>query len=142
MTVPAPVVVQPDLEAWVWQHIGGLAGITSFAYAAAQQDHTAWIYSHRIQVDARAKRKAAARDLAEQARQIITGLPAIPWPDGVIVYCQPTEGPSWLPDPDGLPRYTARYEIRVHPRRDGGAILAAPVAAHPPRRAKAAASPA
>jgi hypothetical protein len=141
MTPAAPVVVQPDLEAWVWQHIGGLAGITSFAYAASQQDHTGWVYAHHIQVDARAKRKAAARDLAEQARQIITGLAAIPWPDGVVVYCQPTDGPSWLPDPDGLPRYTARYEIRVHPR-PAGAILAAPVAAHPPRRAKAAASPA
>lgn len=139
MTAPAPITVQPDLEAWVWQHIGGLAGVTSFAYAAAQQDHTGWVYVHHIQVDARAKRKAAARDLAEQARQVITGLAAIPWPDGVLVYCQPTEGPSWLPDPDGLPRYVARYEIRVHPRRTGGALLATPVA-HPPRRRTAAAS--
>jgi len=130
MTTP-DMIVQPDLEAWVWAQIGGLAGVTSFAYAA-EQLWPGWVYAHHIQVDARAARKQAARDLAEQVRRIILSLATVPWADGVVCYIQPTEGPFWLPDPDGHPRYVARYEIRVHPPRTG-AIQAAP-AAHPTRR--------
>jgi len=131
MTTP-DMIAQPDLEAWVWSHIGGLAGVTSFAYAAEQLGAPGWLYAHHIQVDARAARKQAARDLAEQVRRAMLALAVTPWPDGVVCYAQATEGPFWLPDPDGHPRYTARYEIRVHPPRTG-AIQAAP-AASPPRR--------
>ena len=77
----------PTFKAWVWQAIGGLPGVTSFAFAAAQQDHTGWVYVHHIQVDARAKRKAAARDLAKQARQVIdgpSGHPVARWGAGVL----------------------------------------------------------
>lgn len=131
----APVVVQPDLEAFVWENIGHLHGLTSFVYAASQV-WPGWIFAHFVQVDARARRKQAARDLAEQARQIMCALPARDWPDGVISYVQPVEGPSWLPDDDGLPRYTARYELRVHPRRVPGVVIEpAEVAGHPHRRA-------
>jgi hypothetical protein len=119
MTVP--VIVQPDLEAWVWAQISDLPGVTSFAYAAVQM-WPGWVYAHSVQVDARAKRKTAARDTAETARQRIVALPGIDWPEGTVCYVQPVEGPFWQPDPDGLPRYTARYEIRVHPRRDSAAI--------------------
>jgi hypothetical protein len=135
----APVIVQPDLEAWVWANIGGLPGVTSFAYAATQL-WPGWVYAHSIQADARSARKQAARDTAEQVRQILCGLPDVAWSEGTVCYVQPVEGPFWLPDDDGGPRYVARYEIRVHPLRDSGAILAAPVAARPPRRK--AASPA
>jgi hypothetical protein len=126
---PAPVIVQPDLEAWVWANISDLKGVTSFAYAATQL-WPGWVYAHFIQADARAKRKTAARDLAETVRQRICALPDVAWPQGSVCYVQPVEGPFWLPDDDGLPRYTARYEIRVHPRRDSGIQQAAP-AAHP-----------
>jgi hypothetical protein len=115
--VTSPVIVQPDLEAWVWENIRDLKGVTSFGYAAAQLDHTGWIMQHFIQVDARHVDKQASRDLAEQVRQVITGLADLPWPQGVICYIQPVEGPAWLPDDDGAPRYMARYEIRVHPPR-------------------------
>lgn len=113
----APVVVQPDAEAWVWANIKHLPGLSSFAYAAVQQDPAGWIMAHFVQVDARAKGKAAARDVAEQVRQLLAALPAVPWPEGTVCYCQPIEGPFWFPDDDGAPRYVARYEIRVHPRR-------------------------
>lgn len=116
----APVIVQPDLEAFVWSVISDLSGVTSFAYAA-EQIWPGWVYAHHIQVDARSKRKTAARDTAEVVRQRITGLADVPWTEGTVCYCQPVEGPFWLPDPDGLPRYVARYEIRVHPRRDSAA---------------------
>jgi hypothetical protein len=118
MTSPAPVIVQPDLEAWVVANLRHLNGVTCFGYDAAQV-WPGWVYVHNIQVDARSgKSKHRARELAETARQIICALPDRHWAAGVISYVQPTEGPFWLPDDDGLPRYCARYEIRVHPRRD------------------------
>lgn len=135
----APVIVQPDLEAWVWAQLSHRKGLTSFAYAATQV-WPGWIYAHFVQVDARAHRKQAARELAETARQILCALPDLDWPEGVVSYVQPVEGPAWLPDDDGLPRYTARYEIRVHPRRDSGVIQSADPAGRSYRR-RAAASP-
>lgn len=131
----APVIIQPDLEAWVWSNVGGLPGVTSFAYAATQM-WPGWVYAHFVQVDARAKRKSAASDLAEQVRQIICALPDEDWPQGTVCYVQPVEGPFWLPDDDGLPRYCARYEIRVHPRRDSG-VSSDRAAVHPPRHSAA-----
>lgn len=122
MSLPAPVFAQPDLEAWVWANIGHLPGVTSFAYAATQL-WPGWIVAHFVQADARSVTKQAARDAAEQARQIICSLPDVPWPGGCVSYVQPVEGPFWLPDEDGAPRYCARYEIRVHPRRGAAARL-------------------
>ena len=127
----APVVVQPDIEAHVWAQLKHLPGITSFTYAATQLDRAGWIMAHFVQVDARLKRRGPARASAEAARQIMTGLGDVPWADGCVCYVQPVEGPFWLPDEDGWPRYTARYEVRVHPPRQPGAITPAPVAASP-----------
>jgi hypothetical protein len=112
----APVIVQPDLEAHVYDALKALGGVDSFAYTAVQR-WPGWIMAHFVQVDARAKRKQAARDLAEQARQILMALPDRPWADGAVCYVDAVEGPFWLPDEDGSPRYVARYEVRVHPRR-------------------------
>ena len=106
-------IVQPDLEAWVWANIGG-PGVTSFCYAAANV-WPLWLVTYSIQVDCRAKTKQEARDLAEQTRQKLVGLPLVPWPEGVVSDSQPVEGPFWLADPDGGPRYVARYDIRAHP---------------------------
>jgi hypothetical protein len=114
--ITPPVIVQPDLEGFVYEQIAGMPGVTAFCFAATQQDAPGWVYAYSIQVDARAGRKKAARDLAEQCRQIIIGLPGVPWPDGVVCYVHATDGPFWLADPDGGPRYCARYEIRAHPR--------------------------
>jgi hypothetical protein len=117
----APVIAQPDLEAWVWSQIAPLTklgDLTSFGYAATQLGgSTGWIYAHFIQIDARQNRKERARALAETVRQTILALPDVPWDQGTVCYVQAVEGPFWFPDDDGTPRYTARYEIRVHPRR-------------------------
>jgi GAF domain-containing protein len=126
------VIAQPDLEAWLWSNIEQ-PGVTSFAYAA-QVMWPGWVVAHHVQVDARARRKQAARDLAEQVRQAVMALPDVPWADGTVCYVQPTEGPFWLPDPDGHPRYVTRYEIRVHPARSSGVLPLAALAARPPRR--------
>lgn len=113
-----PVAVQPDLEAWVWDHIKDLSGVTSWVYTAiGNWPYWQWIYG--LQVDCRAGRKKQARDLA-----YVTVLPRLlaladeAWADGQITYVAVTEGPSWLPDdPDGAPRYVTRLEYRVHPSR-------------------------
>jgi len=106
-------IVQPDVEAWVWANIGG-PGVTSFTYAAVNE-WPLWQVSYSIQADCRAKTKEAARDLAELTRQKMVGLPLVHWTGGVVTYAQPVEGPFWLPDPDGGPRYVARYDVRAHP---------------------------
>ncbi|HEX4399679.1 MAG TPA: hypothetical protein VH136_18715 [Trebonia sp.] len=114
-----PVTAQPDLEKFVVECLVPLPGVTCFAYSSAQLDLAGWLWSYMIQVDARAGRKAAARDLAESARQVMAGLTsAPPWDAGTVNYVRAEAGAFWNPDPDGGPRYTARYEVRVHPSRD------------------------
>jgi hypothetical protein len=127
VSTAAPVITQPDLEAWVYEQLRGVGGVETFSYTATQT-WPGWVYAHFIQVDAWAKRKTVARDRAEQARQLLVALPAVPWPDGVVCYVEPVEGPFWLPGDDGEPRYVARYEIRVHPRRDSGTHRRRPAA--------------
>jgi hypothetical protein len=112
-----PVIAQPDLEAWVWSNLSDLPGVTSFCYSAAQADTIGWIWEYSLQVDCRAARKSAARQLAETARQRIIALPAAAWTAGVISYAEATEGPFWMPDLDGGPRYCTRWDFRVHPAR-------------------------
>ena len=118
MTAPLPVLPAPDLEAHLWEQIKAIEGATYFCYSAGR-DYAALITSYLIQVDARTKQgKQACRDLAERLRRIVYGLPEVPWAEGVITYLETIDGPFWLPDPeDGLPRYCARYEIRVRPAR-------------------------
>ncbi len=128
----APVIVQPDVEAFVWAQLKDLPGVTTFGYAATQY-WPGWVYAHFIQVDARSQRKDAARQVAEVVRQRMCALADATWDAGCVCYVQPVEGPFWLPDDDGLPRYTARYEVRVHPLRTSGAVQASPLA-HPTRR--------
>jgi Bacteriophage minor capsid protein len=113
----APVIAQPDLEAHVWAQLQALKGVTSFAYTSTQLDPAGWLFAWYIQVDARHKDKQASWQLAEQVRQIMVGLPDVPWAEGTVVYSRPIEGPFWFPDDDGSPRYVARYQVRVHPPR-------------------------
>jgi hypothetical protein len=61
----------------------------------------------------------------------------VPWPGGTISLVMTEEGPMWMPDPGGGPRYCARYAIRVHPAR--GARQRA--AGNPSQRALATAEP-
>jgi hypothetical protein len=118
VTTPAitqpTVQPQPDFEAFLWSQIKTLPGVQSFTYAVVH-DWIGWLLAYSVQVDARADSKQAAWATAEQARQIILKLPSAAWPQGVVSFVQPVEGPFWLPDPNGAPRYCARYQIRVHP---------------------------
>ena len=113
-----PVIVQPDLEAWVWSNLKSYPGVTSFAYTSLQ-DVAGWQWQWSLQVDIRGPRKKATADAAELVRQELLSLPDVYWPDGFITYAQITEGPFWNPDvTDGAPRYTIRIDYRVHPVRN------------------------
>jgi hypothetical protein len=112
-----PVIVQPDLEAWVWANLKHHQGVTSFAYHSTQ-DVAGWQWVWSMQVDVRGPQKKATADKAELVRQELLSLPDVYWPDGFITYAQIVEGPMWNPDiNDGAPRYTIRIEYRVHPTR-------------------------
>lgn len=118
-TVYPPVVEQPDAEAFVWSVISSIPGVTSFSYAVVF-DWIGFNATYGMQIDARASTKQAARDRAEAVRQAVLNLPGEPWADGVCTYAEPVEGPFWFPDgDDASPRYTARYEIHVHPVPSG-----------------------
>ena len=75
MSAAAPVIAQPDAEAWVHERLRGVGGVGASEYTPAQQ-WPGWVYAHFVQVDAWAKRKSVARDRAEQARQLLVALPA------------------------------------------------------------------
>lgn len=117
MSAPAltPVPVHPDIEAFVWAQIKRIPGVQSWLYASVYE-WPGWQYRHSLQVDVRSQRRRVARDRAEEVRLIICALSDVDWPEGVVTYCQPTEGPFYDPDDDGTPRFVARYEVRVHPR--------------------------
>lgn len=111
------MVRRPDVEAAVWAAIRHLPNVTSFCFAQ-ESPLPRWVTVAGIQVDARAPRRQLALDRAENARLALEQLPGQDWPGGVIAFVAVTEGPFWNPDDDGEPRYTTRYEVRVHPRRD------------------------
>jgi hypothetical protein len=94
-----------------------------FAIAAVPMELVPWQVAYTLQVDARAGGKAEAWKRAEAARVVLWGLAGRPWADGVVTYVQVVEGPAWLPDDDGQPRYMLRVDIRVHPaRRPAGPV--------------------
>ena len=85
VAVSAPVVVQPDVEAHVWAQLAALRRRTSFAYAATQID-AARVDHGPLRPGGRPRTsdKQPARDLAEQVRQIMVGLPDVPWAEGAV----------------------------------------------------------
>jgi hypothetical protein len=114
VSVPSVIPVQPDAEAWVWSFLSSISGTTSWVDACTV-DWPPWQYRYEFQIDCRARDRTTARARAMTACYIMLSLPDMPWPEGIVTYVQPTFGPAWFPDPDGAPRYTARYEVRAHP---------------------------
>jgi hypothetical protein len=114
---PALEYPRPDVEALVWKTVRDLGSITSWAYTALSLPAPAgWLSAVSVQVDARGNSKAATYARADRARRRVQALVEVDWPDGVVSSVEVVEGPFWNPDVDGAPRYTARYEVRVHPR--------------------------
>jgi hypothetical protein len=114
---PALDYPRPDVEALVWDTVRSLGGCTTWAYSSGDQTRApaGWLSIVSVQVDVRARSKHAAFQRADQARRLILALPYSAWDDGVVADVVNLDGPFWLPDTDGCPRYVARYEVRVHP---------------------------
>jgi hypothetical protein len=114
---PAIDYVRPDVEALVWATVNDLRSMTTWGYTAvALPAPIGWLVATSVQVDARGSTKKAAYDRACAARQRLLALPWADWPEGVVTGVDIIEDAWWNPDLDGAPRYTARYEVRAHPR--------------------------
>ena len=107
---------RPDVEALVWSTVRLFGGVVTWAYTTAERDLYGWLSTVNVQVDARAGRKGEAYRRADLIRRAVCALPWTDWDQGVVARVDTTEGPFWLPDVDGAPRYVARYAISVHPR--------------------------
>lgn len=106
---------RPDVEQLVYQVVKPLGGVVSWAYTAAERDLRGWLTSVNVQVDIRSHNKTNALRRADLARRAVCALPWVDWPDGVVARVDVLEGPFWLPDENGGPRYVARYGLIVHP---------------------------
>lgn len=112
---PALNYPRPDFELLLYQTVQPLGGTVTWAYSATEGDPPGWLFTAHVQVDCRASSRADASARADQARRAICALPAGSWPGGVVNSVEVTEGPLWAPDPDGAPRYVARYAVTGHP---------------------------
>lgn len=118
MTILADPVLgtaRPDIEQLVHDRVRPLGGVITWAYAVTDGPLRGWHATTSLQVDVRAHRRAAARDRADQARRLICGLPWAVLPGVVVLFVNVADGPFWLPDSNGGPRYVARYEIGARP---------------------------
>jgi hypothetical protein len=115
---PDPILAypRPDVEALVFATAKPFGGVVTWAYAAQESGGLpGWLTATSVQVDVRAGSREAARARADEIRRAVCALPFAPWDEGVVARVNVTEGPFWFPDPDGAPRYVARYEVLAHP---------------------------
>ena len=106
---------RPDVDALVHDTVKDFGGVTNWVYAANDVGLRGWLIASSVQVDVRASSRAAAWQRAEAVRRTLCDLPSVPWDGGVVTRVNVLEGPQWLPDPDGAPRFVARYEFIAHP---------------------------
>jgi hypothetical protein len=109
--------MSPDMEAFAWAALKDLGGITVFQVDGGKE----WpgrIDLCQLQVDVRASSKKRARDRAYAARDRILDWEAANWIGKPLVVqaVDVVQGPAWLPEPDGAPRYVFRVDLRVHPQ--------------------------
>jgi hypothetical protein len=108
---------RPSVELAVRHAVRDLGGTVTWCYAAADRQPRGWLAAVDVQVDVRANSKSTAWRRADACRRAVSLLPWAAQPHGVIASVDVTDGPFWLPDPDGRPRYVARYAILTHPSR-------------------------
>lgn len=110
----------PDVEKMVYDLLADLGGIKVWAVDSAPYMH-AIVEQTTVQVDARASSKARARDRAYDARVRLLSLPGGVWQDGIVYRVDIVQGPAWIPDDDGAPRYVLRATL--HYRNNGTAPI-------------------
>jgi hypothetical protein len=113
---PALAIARPNVERLVWETVKPLGGAVTWAYSATEGDPPSWLFTCHVQVDIRASTRSGASARADEARRALCALPWADWPGGVIARVDVTDGPFWLPDESGAPRYVARYSLTAHPR--------------------------
>lgn len=114
---PALRLPRADIEYLVWTRIRHLGDATCHMYSATEGDPGSWLTTTMIQVDCRSANRARALGMADTARRIIKALARAELPEVVISMVSCTEGPRWLPDENGGPRYIAQYRIIHHPKQ-------------------------
>jgi hypothetical protein len=116
---PDPVLAfaRPSVELAVRHAVRPLGGTVTWCYAAADRQPRGWLAAVDVQVDTRANSKSTAWRRADACRRAVSLLPWAVTSHGVIASVDVTDGPFWLPDPDGRPRYVARFAIHAHPSR-------------------------
>lgn len=115
---PALSFARPDVEKIVYDQVKPLGGVITWTYTSGEGQPRGWLFTLNIQVDVRAHNRASALQRADACRRAICALPwSNQWERGVIATVDVTDGPFWLPDDNGAPRYVARYAITCHPHR-------------------------
>lgn len=95
--------------------VSTLAGLdVTVQQVGATMEYPNVVETATIQIDARAATKKAARDVAYEARSLLLRLPYTePGTAGRVAVVQ---GPSWLPEPDGEPRYVTTVTVTCRAR--------------------------
>lgn len=106
---------RPDIERHVWLAIRALGNVITWNYGDSEVDPHGWATMTQLQVDCRGPNRNRAWQMADQARRIIKKLPWAEWDEGVVCSVDCVDGPRWLPDENGGPRYIARFSIAYHP---------------------------
>jgi hypothetical protein len=120
--VPGPVdpvlgFARPAVELAVRDAVRNYGGTVTWCYAAQDAQPRGWLAEVSVQVDVHAGSKSTAWRRADACRRSVLLLPWRGQPWGVMATVEVTDGPLWLPEPDGQPRYVARYVVRCHPSR-------------------------
>ena len=108
---------RPAVELAVRDAVRSRGGAVTWCYAATEGQPRGWLSVVDVQVDVRANSRSSAWRRADACRRAVCLLPWHSEPRGVIAGVDVTNGPFWLPDSDGRPRYVARYAISAHPSR-------------------------
>jgi hypothetical protein len=113
---PVLTAAMPDAEWLVREAIRGIGGTVTWAFAVTDGQPRGWVQTSDIQVDVRAASKRAAYQRADQVRRAVASMPGTsPGVADALV----TDGPLWVPDGPGQPRYVVRFALTVHPARSG-----------------------
>ncbi|MBO0713510.1 MAG: hypothetical protein J2P59_02050 [Acidimicrobiales bacterium] len=116
---PALSRPRPDVAYWVWRCTQDLGRIITWETDAIEGDPSSVIATVFVAVDCYGPTRQRAHEIADQSRRLIKALPWVHWDDGIITSVDTREGPRWVPDENGGPRYSARYAIGVHPPQGG-----------------------
>lgn len=114
---PGLALPRADMEYLCWTHLRHLGGVVCHTYGATEGSPGSVLATTHVQVDTRSATRARAAGMADTARRILKALPWESLAEVVVAAVECVDGPRWLPDDNGAPRYVARYAIVHHPRQ-------------------------